>query len=231
MRGYTNSTEIKMYSVLILMTLPTAALCYNGQLSLGAIGPTTLLIMLFVILTTSFVDVPIAKIRSKKLEQLTRYAPILEDIYSVPVVRELNIGKDRVFDTTVTLNLGGAIIPALMIVYVLLMEPNTTALQVMLIVVVVATLLSEMTAGVGIVTPVAIGITALPFSLIVAPDNAAVITFIAGVGGILIGNAISAMTFNRERSGSAFISIGGAGSFIPIYITIIVAVLISYFIH
>lgn len=231
MRGYTNSSEIRTYVAFMLILLPTAALCYREQVSLGTIGPASLIILIFTMIIGSVIEVPITTIRSKKPEQLFKYAPILEDIYSVPVVKELSIGKQRVFDTKLTINLGGAIVPALASIYLLLTQPNNTALQIMLIVVVSVVLLSELMPGVGIIIPEYSGIIALPFALIVAPENAASITFIAGVGGIIIGNIISAVTFNKEKTGSAFISIGGVGAFKPIYITTIIASLISYFIH
>ncbi|SFM65938.1 DUF1614 domain-containing protein [Methanolobus profundi] len=230
MRGYTNSSEIRMYAAFVLILLPTAALCYKGQLALGTIGPIPLAIILFAMLAGSIIEIPFAKIRSKKPEQLFKYAPILEDIYSVPIVKELPIGKQRVFNTTLTINFGGAIIPSLAVIYLLLTQPNNTALEIMLIVVVAVTMLSEMMGGIGTVIHEYIGIIALPFALIVEPENAATIMFIAGVGGILAGNIISVATFNKERTGSAFISIGGAGSFKAIYVTTIVATLISHFV-
>ncbi|MBP1910041.1 DUF1614 domain-containing protein [Methanolobus bombayensis] len=231
MRGYTNSSELRTYAAFVLILLPTAALCYKGQLSLGTINPLALMAILFTMLLGSVVEIPLLSTRSKKPEQLFRYAPILEDIYSVPVVKELNIGKDRVFKTKITANLGGALIPALATIYLLLTQPNNTALEIMLIVVVAVSLLAEMVGGIGLIVPDYIGLIALPFSLIVSPENVAAITFIAGVGGILAGNIISALTFNKEKTGSAFISIGGAGSFKAIYLTTIVASLLSYFIH
>ncbi len=231
MRGYINSSEIRTYAAFVLILLPTAALCYKGYIALGTISSFALMIILFAMLLGSIVDIPLFTTRSKKPEQLFRYAPILEDIYSVPVVKELNIGKDRVFNTTITANLGGAIIPALATIYLLLTQPNNTALEIMLIVVVAVSLLSEMMGGIGLIIPDYIGLIALPFSLIVSPENAASVTFIAGVGGILTGNIISVLTFNKEKTGSAFISIGGAGTFKAIYLTTIVASLLSFFVH
>ncbi|MDK2826651.1 Uncharacterized membrane protein [Methanolobus vulcani] len=231
MRGYTNISEIRTYAAFVLILLPTAALCYKGHLALGTISSLALMIILFAMILGSIVEIPLINTRTKKPEQLFRYAPILEDIYSVPVVKELNIGKDRVFTTRITANLGGAIIPALATVYLLLTQPNNTALEIMLIVVVAVSLLSEMIGGIGLIIPDYIGLIALPFSLIVSPENAASVTFIAGVGGILTGNIISVLTFNKERTGSAFISIGGAGSYKAIYLTTIVASLISYFVY
>jgi Predicted membrane protein len=231
MRGYTNSSEIRTYAAFVLILLPTAALCYKGQLSLGTIGSVPLMIFLFSMICGSIIEIPVTSFRSRKPEQLSKYAPILEDIYSVPMVKELSIGKERVFDTTLTVNLGGAILPALATIYLLLTQPNNTALEIMLIVVVAVILLSEIMAGIGTIIPEYIGLIALPFALIVAPGNSASITFIAGVGGILIGNIISVITFNKERTGSAFMSIGGAGTFKSIYVTTIIASLVSYFIH
>jgi uncharacterized membrane protein len=111
-----------------------------------------------------------------------------------------------------------------------LTQPNNTALEIMLIVILAVALLTEMMGGVGTLINEYIGIIAFPFALIIAPDNAASVTFIAGVGGILIGDIISIATFNKERTGSAFISIGGAGCFKSIYVTTIIASLISYFV-
>jgi uncharacterized membrane protein len=231
MRGYTNISEIRTYAAFVLILLPTAALCYNGHLKLGTINSIILMLILFAMLLGSIVEIPLFTTRTKKPEQLSRYAAILEDIYSVPVVKELSIGKDRVFNTTITANLGGAIIPALATIYLLLTQPNNTALEIMLIVIIAVSFLSEIMGGIGLIVPDYIGLIALPFSLIVSPENAASVTFIAGIGGILTGNIISVLTFNKERTGSAFISIGGAGSFKAIYLTTIVASLLSYFVQ
>lgn len=229
MRGYTNISELRMYAAFTLILLPIAALCYKNSLSVGTISAYPLLAILVLMLIGSLVEIPVLKTRSKKTEQLTRFAPLIENIYSVPVVRELNIGKQRVFDTTITLNLGGFIVPLIAIIYLFLTQSNITALEVMLIVIVAVTLLSEMVNGVGIVVPQYIGIVAIPFSLLTAPQNAESITFIAGIGGILLGTIASIIAFNKENSGSAYISIGGAGSFRAIYITALLASLISYF--
>lgn len=229
MRGYTNISEIKMYAAFALILLPITVLCYNGSLSIGTIEAYPLLAILILMLAGSFVEIPILRTRSKKTEQLSRFAPLIEDIYSVPIVKELNTGKERVFDTTITLNLGGFIVPFIAITYLFLTQSNITALEVMLIIIVAVTLLSEVMNGVGIIVPQYIGITAIPFSLLTAPQNTESITFIAGIGGILLGTITSAIAFNKENSGSAYISIGGAGNFRAIYITALLASLISYF--
>ncbi|TGC06774.1 DUF1614 domain-containing protein [Methanolobus halotolerans] len=230
MRGYINRSEIRMYAAFTLILLPIAVLCYNGNLSIGTITAFPLLLILVLMFAGSLVEIPVLKTRTKKSEQLFRFAPLIEDIYSVPVVKELHTGKERVFDTTITLNLGGFLVPLVAIVYLFLTQSNITALEVMLIIVVAVTFLSEMVNGVGIIVPQYIGIIAIPFSLLTAPQNVGSVTFIAGIGGILLGTIASIIAFNKENSGSAYISIGGAGNFKAIYITALLASLLSYFV-
>jgi uncharacterized membrane protein len=62
------------------------------------------------------------------------------------------------------------------------------------------------------------------------PQNAATVIFIAGAGGIIAGSVASLMALKREEKGSAYIDIGGAACFQAIYVTILLAALISGFI-
>jgi uncharacterized membrane protein len=230
MRGYLNKLEIRTYAIFALILLPTAVLCYKGELSIGSLSSYSLITILFLMLLGSFVEIPIANIRTRKNEQLFKFAPLIEDIYAVPLARELNTGNKRVFDTKITLNMGGFVIPSVAIMYLLLTHPVVTALEILLIVIVAVTILSEMINGVGVVIPEYIGIIPIPFALITSPSETATITFIAGIGGILLGVITTAITFNKEKYGSAYINIGGAGSFKAIYATALIASLISYFI-
>jgi len=218
-----------MYAIFGLLLLPIASLCYHKNLSLGTISSTPLFLLLLTMLIASRIEVPITKIRTKKPEHLKRDALALEDIYGVAVLDELVVEKRQAFDTTITLNLGGFVIPTLTLLYLLITQPNTAALEIMLIMVVVASLLGEMVSGVGIVVPDYIGLISIPFALISEPQNAAVIIFVSSVGGILIGSYTTLLTFNREKKGSAYINLGGAGGFKAIYVSALVASLVSYF--
>lgn len=229
MRGYLTRSEIKMYAIFILILLPVAVLCYNRSLSIGSISSFWLMAILVLMLAGSFIEIPVATMRSVKNEQLSRFAPVMEEIYAVPLVKELSSGKERVFDTTITLNLGGFLIPAIAMIYLMFTQPDVTALEIMLIIIVAVTLLSSIVNGVGIVVPEYMGILPIPFALLVAPQEAASITFIAGMAGILLGVIALTVTFNKEKYGSAYLNIGGAGSFKAIYITVLIASLLSYF--
>ncbi|MGP8322110.1 MAG: DUF1614 domain-containing protein [Methanosarcinaceae archaeon] len=230
MRGYLNKSDIRMYAIFGLLLLPIANLCYHKDLSFGTISSMPLLFLLLTMLIASRIEIPITQIRTKKPEHLKRDALALEDMYGVAVLDELFVEKRQAFDTTITLNLGGFIIPTLILLYLMITQPNTAALEVMLIMIVVVSLLAEMVSGVGIVIPDYVGLISIPFALILSPQNAAIVVFVSSVGGILIGSCTTLLTFNRDKKGSAYINLGGTGGFKAIYISVLVASLTSYFV-
>ena len=229
MRGYLNRPDMKMYAIFGFLLLPIASLCYHKNISLGTISSIPFFLLLLVMLVTSRIEIPFSQIRTKKPEHLKRDALALENVYGVAVLDELVVEKSQAFDTTITLNLGGFIIPLLILLYLLITQPDTVALEIMLIMVVAVSLLAEMISGVGIVIPDYIGLISIPFVLMLAPQNAAVVIFVSSIGGILIGNCTALMTFDREKKGSAYINLGGIGGFKAIYISALIAALISYF--
>ena len=230
MRGYLNKPDMRMYAIFGFLLLPIASLCYHNNLSLGTISSIPFFLLLLIMLVASRIEIPFSQIRTKKPEHLKRDALALEDIYGVAVLDELVVEKRQAFDTTITLNLGGFVIPVLILLYLLITQPNTVALEVMLIMIVAVSLLAEMVSGIGIVIPDYIGLISIPFALLLAPQNAAVVIFVSSIGGILIGSCTTLMTFDREKKGSAYINLGGIGAFRAIYISALVAGLISYLI-
>ena len=229
MRGYINKTNIRMLVIFGLVLLPIINLCYHNKLSLGSISSVPLFLLLILTLAGSTIEIPVTKIRTKKPEHLNRDALLLDEMYGVSVLQEVAHEKRRIFDTIITLNLGGFIIPLLMVLYLLLTQPDTTAFEIMLIIVLFVSLFAEMVSGVGIVVPDYFGLISIPFALILSPHNAAAVIFVSSTGGILIGIIAALLTFNKEKKGSAYINLGGAGSFKAIYVTALIASLISYF--
>lgn len=229
MRGHVNRSELKQIAVFGLILLPIAILCYENKLNIGYITSVPLFFMLLLMLATRHIEIPIASMRTRKPELLPQHAHILEKIYSVPVAEELITPKERVFDTKLTINFAGMIIPLLAIIYLLMTGPITTSLEIALIITVITFLASEMVDGVGIEIPDYIGIISLPLALLLSPDNAESVVFISSIGGILAGCIASLLTLDREKNGSAYISIGGVGSFRAIYIVVLIASLMSYY--
>lgn len=229
MRGYVNSSEIKQIVVFGLIILPMAVLFYENKLNIGNITSVPLFLMLLLMLITKNIEIPIASIRTRKPELLSQHAFMLEKIYSVPVSEELITPKERVFDTKLTINFGGAIIPLLAIIFLLATGPITTSLEIALIITVIAFLASEIIDGVGIEVPDYIGLVSLPLTFLLSTDSAESVIFISSTTGIIAGCVASLLTLDREKNGSAYISIGGVGSFRAIYIMALIASLLSYY--
>ncbi|KGK98625.1 hypothetical protein LI82_07100 [Methanococcoides methylutens] len=230
MRGYINKSEMRMFLIFGAILLPMAFLCFQQELSLGIISSYPLFIILVLMLLGANIELPVSTIRTKKTQDLQRDAATLEEVYSVPLVKDISSSMKLAFDTVITLNVGGFIIPFAVMLFLIIFQPDFVGLEIMLIMIVAATLLSDFVNGIGIVMPDYIGLIAVPFALIFAPGNAASVIFVSGIGGILLGNLTGLLMFDKENKGSAFINLGGVGSFKAVYVTAIVAALISWFV-
>lgn len=232
MRGHVNSTEIKMIAVYVTILLPIAVLCYENKLSIGNINSIYLFIVLLLMLLTYNIEIPLVDIKTKKEEKLIHYSLLLEKLFSIPIYKDLNTSKKRIFNTKISINMAGAFIPFLVILYIISKDYSqsymVTSLQITLIITALVFLVSDMIDGVGIIIPKATGLVSIPLALILNPNAAANIIFISSTLGIIIGSIASILKIDREKNGSAYLSIGGVGTFQAIYISIIVASLISY---
>lgn len=121
------------------------------------------------------------------------------------------------------------VIPLLAIIYLLATGPITTSLEMALIITVIVFLTSEMIDGVGIEVPDFIGLISLPLAFLLSVGNAESVMFVSSITGIIAGCVASLLTLDREQSGSAYISIGGVGSFRAIYIMALISSLMSYY--
>jgi uncharacterized membrane protein len=141
--------------------------------------------------------------------------------YVVPTVRESP-------GTIIAVNVGGALIPVLLSLYLLI--KNRIYLQGALAAAVVAGVahwLATPVRGVGISLPIFIPpIVAALAAMIFGGRHAAPLAYIAGSLGTLIGADL--LNLNKVRGlGAPVASIGGAGTFDGIFLTGIVAVLLS----
>lgn len=229
MRGYINRSEVKTFAIFGTTLLAISVLCYQSKLSIGNISSLPLFLLLLLMLGTNNLEIPVKTVRTKKIKSIFNNANILERIFSVPVLKELESNKELVFNTRLTLNFGGFVIPALMVIYLLYTQFNIASIEITLVMLVSTILLAEMVDGVSIVIPDYTGLISVPLVLILTPENAASVIFVSSISGILIGTIISFLTIDREKNGSAYINFGGAGSFKAIYTITLIASLISYF--
>ena len=183
--------------------------------------------LLAIVLLTSGIEIPVARKRMRKPGYTVESVNLLEEIYSVELERDFS-DKKRFFNTTITLNLGGFLIPLAAALYLGIVRPNLASVEICIITIAVIYLLTTFRAGIGLVLPGYSGVVPLALSILLAPPgDVAAATFAAGVCGILIGLCAALSSINTEQQGSPRISLGGAGSFQAIYVTMVLAALVS----
>ncbi len=137
--------------------------------------------------------------------------------------------KNQVRKTTISMNLGGAIIPIIASIYIMAKFPEIFPMIILgtLIMAFLSYKLAKPVKGVGITLPTFIPpILAALMALILNPENAPQLAYSSGVLGVLIGADI--LNLSRiDNFRSEVVSIGGAGTFDGIFLTGIVAALIA----
>jgi uncharacterized membrane protein len=181
----------------------------------------TALLLLFASLIGSYVNIPVYEFQEREVlswHEVSYYGVQ----YLVPVVGEPG--------TVIALNVGGAVIPTLLSLYLLAKNDMwirgviTTA-----IVAVIVYALAEPVQGVGIAVPIFVPpvVTAIA-AVLIARQHAAVLAYAGGSLGTLIGADLLNLGVVRGL-GAPVASIGGAGTFDGIFLTGIVAVLLASF--
>jgi uncharacterized membrane protein len=133
--------------------------------------------------------------------------------------------------TIVAINVGGAVVPILISIYVLVHSPGIIAPALIgtAIVTLVVHRFARPIPGMGIATPMFIPpivAAAAGYFLGASTHHADAIAFVSGVMGTLIGADL--LNLNKLRGlGAPVASIGGAGTFDGIFLTGIVAVLLA----
>jgi len=189
-----------------------------------AIGlpPEIAFLALLVSLLGSYINIPIMRLPCERVhdaEVMRRFGVA----YRIPA----HLFRDS---TTIAVNVGGAMVPVAISLYILALRPQATpvALVVVAIVAIVARLFARPVPGVGIAIPMFIPpIAAALAAAFLAPAGLRpLVAYVGGVGGTLIGADLSNLRRIREL-GAPVASIGGAGTFDGIFLTGIVAVLLA----
>jgi uncharacterized membrane protein len=202
--------------VFILLQLGLLRFAY---LSLG-VGPGTALLLLLGSLIGSFFNIPIAELPPEQVmsDQVVDYFGMQ---YAVPVVT-------RWPGTVIAVNVGGAVIPTAMSIYLLsarhLWVKGAVATAAVAL---VLHWLANPVPGLGIAVPVFVpAVTTAIVALLLSREYAAPLAYIAGSLGTLIGADITNLDKVRGL-GAPVASIGGAGTFDGIFLTGILAVLLA----
>jgi uncharacterized membrane protein len=206
---------IALYLLLRILGVLRHAYEYLG------VSSRTAMLLLAASLIGSAINIPIADLPNEPVAH-GHVVEFLGMQYVVP--------SAQVRGTVIAVNVGGAVIPALMSLYLLIKRElwikGTLAIGVVAIV-----LHWEATpvAGLGIAVPIFLPviITAI-VAVLLSRENAAPLAYIAGSLGTLIGADLTNLD-KVPGLGAPVASIGGAGTFDGIFLTSILAVFIAHF--
>jgi uncharacterized membrane protein len=225
-------------SVFVIIFLIALVVILIPLLILGIIGAAftrlgfswiSALVLVVLMLFGSFVTIPLYRIRRDMIRVSHNEAPV----FGVCVPSE----SGKVWDTTISLNLGGVVIPvcvslimmyrAMLITGASLVLTVGTGITIVAIITFVSTRLVTCT---GIQVPLLIpGLTALLASLLLAGGTgltAAVTAFVSGTTGVLLGGNIANL-YRIKDLDVPEVSFGGAGTFGSIFICCMLPALIA----
>jgi uncharacterized membrane protein len=210
-------------TILLLALLPLLF----GQMMLAGLGklhlsPQAALALMIAIIFGGMINIPVRRIRHGK--KVTAHPLALFGLGEV-LPRLQRVRQD----TIIAVNLGGCLIPAGLALYELanlaalgwpaLAEAGIAAgLNIL-----ACYLMAQPVAGIGIVMPGLVSpFIAASLALLLAPESAAPVAFIAGVTGPLVGADLLHLK-DIEKVAVGIASIGGAGTFDGIVLSGIVA--------
>jgi uncharacterized membrane protein len=203
---------------ILFLLLQLGALRY-AYLSLGVSSGTAMLLLIGS-LFGSYFNIPVAELPAQQVMS-NQVVDFFGMRYAVPVVVNWPA-------TVIAVNVGGAVIPTLMSVYLLTKhELWAKGLIATAIVALILHWLADPVAGIGIAVPVFLpAVTTAVVAVVLSRDRAAPLAYIAGGMGTLIGADLTNLD-KVSGLGAPVASIGGAGTFDGIFLTGILAVLLA----
>ena len=189
------------------------------------VGFSPLLIMLVLVATFmgSFINIPLLKLKTTATIIKDEYVQSFGVTYRIPRVE---YGPST---TTIAVNVGGALIPTAVSIYLLATAATSILLFSLLgvfIVTVVTRAVARPVKGVGIVTPAFIPpLAAAAVALILSSNAPVTVAYVSGVLGTLIGADLLNLRA-IPKLGAPVASIGGAGTFDGVFLSGILAVLL-----
>lgn len=213
------------YFALLLVTFGLLAVFVQaGALTLAfdklGLSPHSATLLLFTSLLGSLINLPLFSIKAESPS-----APLPQPFHSLFRLRPMEFtGK-----TVIAINVGGCLVPLAFSAYLLRHNPLNPLIVISAVAMVAAVcrLTSRPVPGIGIGIPIFVApLVAATVSLIIDPEFSAPLAYISGTLGVLIGADISRINDIRKM-GTPFASIGGAGTFDGIFLSGIVAVLLT----
>ncbi len=211
--------------VAVLLAVLLAAFLLVGVLTYAlirlGISPQMAALVLLACLLGSAINIPVARFRDSAV-QIESYVSVFGIRYFVPVLRSRS--------TVIAVNLGGALVPVALSVYLIVHDRlGWAALAAIAIVAVLVHLVSRPVPGLGIAVPALLpGVFAMLTAFLFHPPALAGLAYVSGTLGTLAGADLANLGKVR-RLGAPVASIGGAGTFDGIFLAGIIAVLLAGF--
>jgi len=160
-------------------------------------------------------------------------ASLLGSLINIPIKREVRIERvwfglfpPAVEETVICLNFGGAVVPALVSIYLLNRAPLIPVIISTILMALIAKKFTRVVPRVGFAMPALIPpITAAILAYIFSPHNPAPVAYISGTMGTLIGADLLNL-HKAKYLKSSVVSIGGAGIFDGIFLAGVISVLL-----
>jgi uncharacterized membrane protein len=204
--------------VVVVALIEIGVLHYTAE-RLG-IERRRLFLLLMLCLLGSYVNLPVAQFPPEPVES-GKIVTIYGVPYVVPVVREWP-------GTIVAINVGGALVPTALAIYLLIR--NRLYVEGLVGVVVVSLLvhsLARPVRGIGISVPTFIPpVAAAVVAVLLSRRQSAPLAYVSGTLGTLIGADLTNLAL-LPGLGAPVASIGGAGTFDGVFLTGILAVLLA----
>lgn len=189
--------------------------------ALAGIPPGAMLAVLLLSLAGSYVNIPLKRVRTTVMPFDPRLLPRL-GLFRLP--RPLPHSGE----TVIALNVGGALIPTAVSIYILSQTDNVPGvLAATAIVALLCYRLARPVPGLGIAMPLLLPpLVAAASALLLVPENAPPAAYVSGSLGTLVGADLLHLD-KIPQLGARVASIGGAGTFDGIFFTGIMAVLLA----
>jgi uncharacterized membrane protein len=205
--------------ILLIVLIQVGALRYT-YLRLGVTSRVAVLLLL-ASLFGSYLNIPLAELSDRQRLLTGQEISYFGMRYAVPIVVDWP-------GTIIAVNVGGALIPTLVSLYLLARNGLWgLGLLATAFVSLICYHLAEPVAGLGIALPIFVPAIATAFvALVLSRQDAAILAYVAGSLGTLIGADLLNLG-NIQNLGAPVASIGGAGTFDGIFVTGMLAVLIA----
>jgi uncharacterized membrane protein len=209
---------VLMVFILILLLITV------GELAFERIGfnPLDFTLILIGTLAGSLINIPVAQMKSTQPLVEVQETRIFGLYFRMPRIRYQQVS------TTLAVNVGGAVIPVIVSVYLLATHASLLlgALAGVIVTAFLVHLMARKVKGVGIVTPALLPpLCAAIIAYLLVPGSPAIVAYISGTLGALIGADLTNLR-GTASLGASMMSIGGAGTFDGVFLTGLVAVLL-----